>query len=503
MFQSDILRCQQHTYLSRRHESCHLRLCYLWICNRRLRNVRGGVLVEGVSCKYDSNCLPTDLSLSHSVYSSHRGIAISGVGLYDDLSDGTWVAPSLSHMRWDDPDYIKQAGDEIPVMKQRSDNDRHGFVIHDACWRVLQKSVEPNTIPLGRFFRICSSLTFPLRGIGVSWGHDYGGLSKIDTKDHYPWEDRLVDQYNESESYQYAKYNPYDVPEVFELLNMSSQEKQNYELCVTGTDCFSVLPWEIREAIAIILPTGDFLNLLWSSKSFLPLLTSQTFWASRFQTGNDRDFVFEARHKRPKDWITLYRMTSRAHSRPGLKNRRRIWGLIRAIVKVLYLQLDQSMECQPPIQNPEPRWTVAADVRGDEVSNYSFNEGCRLLQKQSTSIPADLVRIIFSTIGDGDIEYLAGMRFVSHNGTEIHLGYTINGKEDSLDITALRGFILAMGSRGIQGLQVVNSDGKVSKWFGCPKSSPVTERLVGTCPVAAVVIGLDVMPRTPQHHETR
>jgi len=90
-------------------------------------------LVEGVSCKYDFPHLIHDLLLSQSVYSSHEGISISGIGCYDDPSDGIWIAPPLQHMRWDDHGYTKEARDKIPVMKQPPENNRHGYIVHDAC----------------------------------------------------------------------------------------------------------------------------------------------------------------------------------------------------------------------------------------------------------------------------------------------------------------------------------------------------------------------------------
>lgn len=172
-------------------------------------------------------------------------------------------------MRWDDDGYEKQIGDEIPVMKQRPDNNRHGYIIHDTCWRLLQKVVEPDDIPLERLHRICSSLPFPIRGIGVSWGHDYRGLNLIDNQDCYPWEDRLLEQYSKSEASQYAIYNPYDIQELHGLLSISSRENRNSDLRTKSKNCFSVLPWEIREGIATYLSTRDIANLLTSSKAFL------------------------------------------------------------------------------------------------------------------------------------------------------------------------------------------------------------------------------------------
>jgi hypothetical protein len=182
-------------------------------------------------------------------------------------------------------------------MKQGPANNRNCYLVHDACWCLLQKAIGPHDIPLVRLYSICSSLPFPIRGIGVSWGHDDGGLCIIDNQNFYPWEDGLIEQYSKSEAYQHATFNPYDIPELPELLSIPSRKDPDYRgySCVNSNNCFSVLPWEIREAIAIYLSTNDVANLLMSSKAFLPLLTSQTFWKSRFQPGGEREFIFETR----------------------------------------------------------------------------------------------------------------------------------------------------------------------------------------------------------------
>ncbi|KAH0550938.1 hypothetical protein GP486_007698 [Trichoglossum hirsutum] len=436
-----------------------------------------------------------DRVLIPSVYSSPRGTFISGVGQYSNPYRGTWIAPPDPAMRWDNHGYLSQASDELPVMRQRPMNGRHGFVLHDACWRLLQKALEPNNTPLERLLVVCRSLPFPLRGFGVCWGHGYGGLAYFDSRDHYPWEDRLVEQYDSPDICHYARENPYDVPEIPGLLMARSQEPLHLIL-KTQEDCFSTLPWEILEAIAINLPTGDALNLRQASKTFLPVLTSQTFWASRFEAGHDRDFIFEKRNnKESRDWITLYRMTNHARLPPGLKNRRRVWELIRAIINLLRLRLDDALESSRMHLGADGlRWSeVAGDVKQETGSGYceGFNEGCRLFRKQCASIPSELSRIAFSITGASNAEYVTGMRFIASNDVDIRLGYIAEGNELFLEVTAVRGFVLAIGPRGIRALQVIGGNGCASKWFGCPRDSPVTERLVGFESISALEVGID------------
>ena len=320
----------------------------------------------------------------------------------------------------------------------------------------------------------------------------------FDSQYHYPWEDRLMEKYNSPETHQYAKENPYDVPEIPGLLVMRSKISPHFVPKTRGEDCFSTLPWEILEIIAINLPTtGDALTLRRASKAFLPILTSQAFWASRFKVGYDCDFIFELRDNRElRDWITLYRMTNPAHSPPRLKNRKRVWGLIRVLTNLLRLRMDDALESSCTNLSADGlRWNeVAGDVKQATDSGYCerFNEGCRLFRKQCASIPSDLSRIAFSVARAGNDEYIAGMRLITSNDADIRLGYIAEGNELFLDVAAVGGFVLAMGPRGIRALRVISGDGRASKWFGCPKDSPVTERLTGFKFISALEVGVDV-----------
>jgi hypothetical protein len=111
-----------------------------------------------------------------------------------------------------------------------------------------------------------------------------------------PWEDRFKLYPIDSQIYISARCDPVNV--LLDSLALSSQQLESplpaYSYW-TG-DCFGCLPWELRELIAILLPTEDALNLRLASRSFLRIFDSQTFWLSRFQATGDRGFVFEV-HK--------------------------------------------------------------------------------------------------------------------------------------------------------------------------------------------------------------
>lgn len=148
------------------------------------------------------------------------------------------------------------------------------------------------------------------------------------------------------------------------------------------------------------------------------------------------------------------------------------------------------------IEDKDPglrKWKVEADIKPIALRNEWFYQDCRLLYEQVAPIPEDLVSIAFSIAVDGNTEYLAGMRFISKDGSSSKLGYRNMYKELYHEVTALKGFIIAIGSRGFHGIRVLEADGSISGWFGSPKNSPVTERLDEIDSVPVLKIGFDGM----------
>lgn len=420
------------------------------------------------------------------------------MGIYENPRSGSWVAPLNEFVRWNDCNYHPHASDEVPVMRQPSFNGRHGFVLHDACCCLLKAALS-QSVPIWRLYKVCESLPFPLYWHGVCWEHDYGELASLDKQGHYPWEDRLYET-TYSDVHRYAEADPYDVPDIVQLTVMPSDCPPNPAPFRYHSDRFTVLPWEILEAIVVNLPTCDALNLRLASRSFSRILASQPFWASRFAPGGERDFVFELRKgMKGKDWRHLYRHTSSSQSSPGLLNRMRLWHLIRLIEKHVRLVLDDKRgSVSEDVNCTDLRWhRVRGDVR-QELGAYhftGFNEGCRVFGKARVFTPKALSKIAFSILRSGEADYVVGMRLSSAEEEDRQLGY--KGNEIVFEVTALRGFAVAVGPRGIRAIQVICDDSSRSSWFGRPEGSPITERLVRTEHIAALEVEFDVSSRAP------
>lgn len=431
------------------------------------------------------------------VYSDPNGFFLSGVGRRREQDRGLYDAPSDPTKRWDDDDYVPQPNGGFPVMKRSPEDGIHGFLVHECCWHLLRKVLNSDDVPLERFVKICRSLPFTGLAINVFWGHNYGGLCEIDENDNYPWYGLLTDPLYESTVGELALCDPVEVPEVIEMLQSTASSSlpktvQN----LSSSDCFGKIPWELREAMAIYLPTEDALNLRKASKAFIPLLSSQTFWASRFQPGGERAFIFEKQNRpETRDWLQLYRLTGPSQSPPGLRNRRRIWAMLEEITQLLLLR--PSMEVEIPFESPifdEMNWK---SVTGDLVHEQNpsgflrFQHGCRLFQKDRIPLPPHVSRIGISKVGSADHGYICGMSFTSDSGEVARLGFT-SDNEIIFKVPRITGFILAMGSQGLKALKIIDDRGVATGWVGSPFNTPITERLATFNHVDAIEIGIDV-----------
>lgn len=84
------------------------------------------------------------------------------------------------------------------------------------------------------------------------------------------------------------------------------------------------------------------------------------------------------------------------------------------------------------------------------------------------------------------------MRLIASKIPDVSLGFISEGHEVILELTALRGSVVAFDSRGLRALQIVRGDRSVSDWIGCPVNTPVMERLVQFEIIDHLEVGFDV-----------
>ncbi|KAI1426684.1 F-box domain-containing protein [Xylaria sp. FL1777] len=424
------------------------------------------------------------------LYSSRDVVAVTGVGISRN-GEGDWSAPLDFTARWDNE---LPATRERRILGQSPANGRYDFPFHEACWSLLEKAYCPKPIPHETLFRVCSSLPYPSRGSGLSWGNSHGGLTFVGHH-CYPWEDPYVER-DINSVLPSMRYDPYHVPEILRLRHEEPQVPAVSGPMRQTTDCFLKLPEEIIILISLYLPTADALNVRRASGSFLPIFSSQQFWASRFETNADRSWLFESQEwDKTYDRRWLYHSTNKAHCTEGMNNRKRVWKLIQRIQRVLSLRWEETsasdiagitglrwQEATGDLRPETPRWRL-----------HHFDEGCRLFREQHTPTPlGKLSHIAFSIIKLSATIYITGIRLILNQGQAIQLGYRAENEVIVPIHTAqLIGFKLAVGSRGIQGLKCVFDDQSQSQWVGCPDDAPRTQRLMLSSPITAIKAGFD------------
>lgn len=192
-------------------------------------------------------------------------------------------------------------------------------------------------------------------------------------------------------------------------------------------DCFALLPWEILDKIGILLATKDALNLRRASASFLPLYISECFWASRFSADGERGFLFEARKPRGYlDWLTLHRLSRLSCCPSGMRNRQRVWGLTKIIVKIA-----QQCRANIPLVTASEVWAqhtwarASCDIHSEaEGRCWSlFRRGCRSFGTCIITPPNDLTQVGITTIEMGVCTYVTGIRFMSRTKLSTRVGY--------------------------------------------------------------------------------
>lgn len=476
-------------------------------------------------------------------------IALSGVGLFDDDESGAYIAPINSEGRWDDPDYNRPLTDEFGAGCER-ENNRHGFLFHDSCWKLLEVALLPEMIPLHRLYELCLSLPRPPISTCVSWGHDYGGLVAIDNKNYYPWDQRDTEREIETHSSVHESSSdeedessglgipaadrlplpdgdeddmvagvdkrvpdsdPFDVPGISNLLAEAEQVPPTSGVSLgaydAARDTFLKLPEELRICIAVHLTTMDALNARYASKAFWSLYYTQQFWASRFGRNSERSWLFELElSDEPRDWRWLFRRTNDTHisMSPAIQNRVRVWSLALRLVEVLRLESSQSLptmmaNSDTSGSDPGLPWITASALIVTMRSQPSHSvllqqEGCRVLHRQRLML-ADLGRLSsigLSFVRVGDKKYLAGLRLVKGSGESTLLGFR-SSDEKMVEVSTLRGFNLAIGSRGIQAVQFVkNSETQSMIWYGESNDAPKCARIASRQEIAGMEIGFDV-----------
>ena len=400
-----------------------------------------------------------------------------------------------------------------------------GIAFHESCWHLLRKFFAPDQVPLIRIFEIFDSVPFDGKGYDLCWDSTYVNKVKNTSKERLSREYKLPGLEFHEWSWIYDTKCDDDTPDLnrFDIEDDAGtpdssrsdveaddgtsdtcrsdiEAGDNMLNLYSSSDCFGRLPNELLEIIIINLDISTALRMRLISKAFLPVLTSQAFWASRFLRGNERGYFFEeAENKSIDKWDRLYRATSDKRLSSSEQIRLWMWRMIKDISTLARLQFSK------PDNNPRTinavqsmKWLNRYRVVGKVIaepeyeSSHSFREGCREFGTQIALVPNNLLAVSVTTTSVGGTTYIAGICLIPRSGPYVRLGYTSNEGKHLLRVTSLEGFVLAVGLRGIHALRIVSRDKSLSHWIGCPLFSPVTERLSLETSLDCLKVGFDV-----------
>ena len=396
-------------------------------------------------------------------------------------------------------------------MNRKPVNGRYGFVFHEACWSLLEQSFYPEQVPVVQLYEVCRSLPIPTWWQGGGWGYTFGGHKCIDNHAFNFWKNKASPFHSDQNQglSPWAK-DPCVALEIKSLLE-EAPDDQPLEACPSwpasgSDDLFSIVPQEIRDNITSRLPTADVCRLRLASRAFVYTFSSQQFWRSRFQKGGERAWLGEIQGlPKVSNWRWLYRRTSTALLPPALLNRQRVSGLINQIQEILRLKWNECGGLSLVSQVSATRWReVSAELRPcPGLSRFEFDKGYREFHTRSIHIAEQLAQVSFSILVLNRISHVTGMRVTAADGTALSIGYSSDQTWCSASVTSLNGFKLAIGSRGVQGIQVIHGDGTPSQWFGSPDKAPRTHRLVCSKGISALEAGFDVSAIHQPHDSHR
>ncbi|KAK0617013.1 hypothetical protein B0T14DRAFT_255626 [Immersiella caudata] len=478
------------------------------------------------------------------------GIALSGESLLRDSYIDTgrfWAPDDSTHDQYStDANGFPVVRVEVPVGRLPTDDDSPdvadhpdgpvipNYLVHGACWKVLEHIYAPDPVPYKRLWEVCRSLTRFDRRVPY-WGHDYGGLpTYLPPGEKYPWHNKRRRDFtglgNVPEHDPMNRDIETEMTAIwFAFSNRKAQPPPPSKAppqppSAVTSDCFSRLPSEIRLEIVLLLNGSDLLSLRLASRSFWFAFHEKSFWMSHFLfLGGERECLFksmamsEDRVHADRDWRSLYWRTDDSWLSPGLRYRGRILLLGRSMQQVLGLRFPREPGAydMTSCAGRTITWLEDESVQEKlESINWDLQPQAEMLWKSHfcfhslyVYVPDPIATLSFSFATLGDRRYLAGMTInTATTGQRFRFGYVDpSNSPPSVDVEGLYGFVLALDPMGISAIQCIDQNGVVGSWIGIPGPSPTVTQLAGDEQVWALKANFDVIPspKRGNHQEGR
>lgn len=375
-----------------------------------------------------------------------------------------------------------------------------GFGLHDRCWRVLVAVHPHEEVDLQRLLHVL--LSFPVKQCVVDFGHEYGNIM---TRPSAPYgHERPL--FPTLGPHTRGQFDPLDPP----TLQSFFRNEGSFHDEGTGPaaparavsasgDPFAALPEETLALVFEELPSADVARLRRASRACADSLLRDSFWKSRFASGREFGFIFEAWDHAASvagRWESLYMFARANRETPEVANRRRVWDLARSLRGLVHEAGEVRL-----------RGGLTEDGGGDKgpwvTASWAlcplrerFDRGARAIWTRRVSVPRE-ASIYVSRVDIHGGGYISGIRLVS-DGEESDLGYIRNETVAFDGQMGLDGFHLAPSERGIRGLSVLSSTGQMSDWIGDHVGVARRRLVLGPQrgPVRYIEAGFDVSAHT-------
>ncbi|KAK0658322.1 hypothetical protein QBC41DRAFT_238001 [Cercophora samala] len=385
----------------------------------------------GWTCEFRGVCLDTS--------NNENNFVLTGVGRYEDAGERKFIAPRNPKHRYDDLNYTRSNADEFAAMfRDEEINNRRGYAIHEECWRLIVRVMDPEPVNIERLFRVLDSL--PTFGCDIlDWGQRYSG----DDTMFYPWELRPG-----SGNHELAPTADRPISTRVDLSRLLSHTFIDESQEILGEDFELFKAFDCR---------------------------SEFGWFFEFQ---------EEKHRRNRNWNRLYQcVQERTNLISGqdwvvLNARKSIWTHVTGnIIPLLnlhdvHIRKPQAAWPGPAASLSEQSWVKVEGIWDEQVCSWR-PQPPRDLRIYSFVLPKpeEMTSLQVFTVKVEGKTYVGGLKLSATNSRDITLGYTGNERQWEKPVAidgGLSGFNVAIGPNGIHALQNLNAKGYPGEWTGGP-----------------------------------
>lgn len=270
------------------------------------------------------------------------------------------------------------------------------------------------------------------------------------------------------------------------------------------TDCFRLLPLEIRTLVASNLSTSEFFNVRQVSRSMAKVFGERLFWKTRFLPWGERGFLNSLltetrgdtrpkyRASKQRDWRLIYRCSVNLDVCDGhLFEFRRRWHNNRWLGEryMMTKASDEEIRSHSSLIREMSWQRLSLKVRCDRLRSQGHHrKKCSMcmmehtLSVQAFPLNESVLSLAVYVLREAYHTYITGLGLLERDLGEprLILGYRIPDQYHLINIDGkqLMGFNIIAGDHAIYAIQAVFKAGS-SRWVGNPEGSKRCQWITG------------------------